>query len=321
MAELIFEADDMNWLREVHLHALPKKYKSALVFGNMDYPDRIEVFVAKAPVVTDVAVVYLPDEDGKFQIEHLPRASLGGTGMGCPPCPVAPGMGGEADDDYAEERRSHLQDMQRSRAHRPANPQPTQPTFTDTRALLKHVVGRYGYVLYHETKGEGALYWQHPSGSGDAIQALAVGDGVYEVSGGHIPFFYVDAQSDQGLSDTLARLHGSGTGMGVRRKGVTAVTRVPTNMYQRFLRQWGGTTSSRIRGGEWVVTNYYLQLRDGGSVAIEHLGAAEGEHPPVWRITTYGPGNTEEGAAQSANLADMYQLVKQAVQAHGVDKP
>lgn len=65
-------ADDMRWLREVHLPRLPAKYKSAIIVGNEDYPDRIEVYERRDPVVTDVPLVFEADEEGAFRETKQP---------------------------------------------------------------------------------------------------------------------------------------------------------------------------------------------------------------------------------------------------------
>lgn len=64
---LINTADDMRWLREVHLPRLPAKYKSAIIVGSEDWPDRIEVYERRDPLVTDVPIVFKADEDGVFE--------------------------------------------------------------------------------------------------------------------------------------------------------------------------------------------------------------------------------------------------------------
>lgn len=70
-------ADDMRWLRDVHLPRLPAKYKSAIIVGNEDYPDRIEVYESRDPRVTDVPVVYKADAEGVFKdvagVHHATR--------------------------------------------------------------------------------------------------------------------------------------------------------------------------------------------------------------------------------------------------------
>lgn len=58
---------DMKWLRDVHLPGLPAKFKSALIKGNEDYPDEIEVYYKKDPNVDDAKVRFKLKEsaDGK----------------------------------------------------------------------------------------------------------------------------------------------------------------------------------------------------------------------------------------------------------------
>ena len=70
-------ADDMRWLREVHLPRLPAKYKSAIIVGNEDWPDRIEVYERRNPVVTDVPLVFEADEEGVFkETKSSPKRAL-----------------------------------------------------------------------------------------------------------------------------------------------------------------------------------------------------------------------------------------------------
>ena len=64
---VINTAEDMRWLREVHLPRLPAKYKSAIIVGNEDFPDRIEVYARRDPLVTDVPVIFEADDEGVFQ--------------------------------------------------------------------------------------------------------------------------------------------------------------------------------------------------------------------------------------------------------------
>ena len=59
--------EDMKWLRDVHLPKLPATYKSAIIHGNEDYPDRIEVYAKRAPLVTDEPLVFEPDTDGVYR--------------------------------------------------------------------------------------------------------------------------------------------------------------------------------------------------------------------------------------------------------------
>jgi len=60
-------AEDMEWLREVHLPKLPREYKSAMLHGNEDYPDKIVVYKSRNPSVYDAYTIYEPDADGKYE--------------------------------------------------------------------------------------------------------------------------------------------------------------------------------------------------------------------------------------------------------------
>lgn len=58
-------AADMKWLREVHLPQVGAgTYKSAILYGNEDWPSRIELFKAKSPRFDDTCVVYEDDGSG-----------------------------------------------------------------------------------------------------------------------------------------------------------------------------------------------------------------------------------------------------------------
>lgn len=58
--------EDMKWLRDVHLTKLGKSYKAAVIYGNEDWPDRIEVYKRAQPDYDDPFVAYEPDEDGVY---------------------------------------------------------------------------------------------------------------------------------------------------------------------------------------------------------------------------------------------------------------
>jgi len=64
---LINTRDDMSWLRDVHLPRLSTKYKSAIIHGNEDYPNQIDVYERRDPLVTDKQVVYTPDDEGVYR--------------------------------------------------------------------------------------------------------------------------------------------------------------------------------------------------------------------------------------------------------------
>lgn len=52
--------DDMDWLRDTHLPKLPKHYVkgSAVIHGNEDCPDRIDVYTNQDPFVYESYVSY-----------------------------------------------------------------------------------------------------------------------------------------------------------------------------------------------------------------------------------------------------------------------
>jgi hypothetical protein len=51
--------EDMEWLRETHLPGLSNRFNSALIFGNEDSPDTIQVYLDAEPRVTDLPVTYV----------------------------------------------------------------------------------------------------------------------------------------------------------------------------------------------------------------------------------------------------------------------
>ncbi len=58
------DPEDMKWLRETHLPELPEKFKSALVYGNEDSPDKIVVYEDEDPRFDDKGVAYMRNGDG-----------------------------------------------------------------------------------------------------------------------------------------------------------------------------------------------------------------------------------------------------------------
>jgi hypothetical protein len=49
--------DDMLWLREIHWPTLPAEYQSAMIYGNEDWPSRIEAYTSPCPRVTDIPLI------------------------------------------------------------------------------------------------------------------------------------------------------------------------------------------------------------------------------------------------------------------------
>lgn len=67
----INDPDDMRWLREVHLPRLPKRFKSALLIGNEDSSDVIQVYRKKDPSVYDEPKIYLLDVEAFAESKGL----------------------------------------------------------------------------------------------------------------------------------------------------------------------------------------------------------------------------------------------------------
>jgi hypothetical protein len=60
--------EDMEWLRDVHLHDLDlRMYRSAILYGNEDYPYQIKVFRSLEPTVKDPFITYTADIDGFYR--------------------------------------------------------------------------------------------------------------------------------------------------------------------------------------------------------------------------------------------------------------
>lgn len=66
---LLNTSEDMKWLRDVHLPTLPKKYESAVVHGNEDFPTQIEAYLPPNPTVSDFPAVFRPDPNGDFRVQ------------------------------------------------------------------------------------------------------------------------------------------------------------------------------------------------------------------------------------------------------------
>lgn len=68
--------DDIEWLRDVHIPNLPANIRSAIVYGNEDAPDRVEVYERAEPVVSDVPIVYEADQRGELRRVERDRRRL-----------------------------------------------------------------------------------------------------------------------------------------------------------------------------------------------------------------------------------------------------
>lgn len=66
-ATMLNTEEDMQWLRDVHLPNLSPNYKCAVIYGNEDWPDRIEVYEDENPTIEDAPLVFLPDENKNYE--------------------------------------------------------------------------------------------------------------------------------------------------------------------------------------------------------------------------------------------------------------
>lgn len=66
--EFINSEDDMQWLYDVHLLGMDanRVFRSAVIYGNEDSPDRIELFEDANPTVNDIPRIIIPtnNEEG-----------------------------------------------------------------------------------------------------------------------------------------------------------------------------------------------------------------------------------------------------------------
>lgn len=65
--------DDMQWLRDVHLPTLSRRYKSAVIVGNEDSPLEIYVYVKREPRYLDRALIFRQDANGVFRRTRIKR--------------------------------------------------------------------------------------------------------------------------------------------------------------------------------------------------------------------------------------------------------
>ena len=60
METFINSVEDMQWLKDVHVHNMPDTARSAVIVGNEDAPDSIAVYDSVEPLYTDVPILYNP---------------------------------------------------------------------------------------------------------------------------------------------------------------------------------------------------------------------------------------------------------------------
>jgi len=59
MMVFINSAEDMQWLKDVHVHNLPDNARSAVITGNEDAPDSIAVYDSVEPLYTDTPILQI----------------------------------------------------------------------------------------------------------------------------------------------------------------------------------------------------------------------------------------------------------------------
>jgi hypothetical protein len=59
MTAFLNSPDDMQWLKDVHVHNMPDNARSAIITGNEDAPDSIAVYDSTEPLVTDTPILYV----------------------------------------------------------------------------------------------------------------------------------------------------------------------------------------------------------------------------------------------------------------------
>ena len=64
---------DVSWLRETHLKGpanLPPflpPFASFVLHGNEDYPDKLDLYASRDPLLTDVPVTWIPDRESGWE--------------------------------------------------------------------------------------------------------------------------------------------------------------------------------------------------------------------------------------------------------------
>ena len=53
MEQFINTADDMQWLKDVHIPDLPDNSQSAVIVGNEDWPESIKIYTSQEPRFDD----------------------------------------------------------------------------------------------------------------------------------------------------------------------------------------------------------------------------------------------------------------------------
>jgi hypothetical protein len=77
--ELLNKPADIDWLFDTHLKAYPKlrgEYKSFILYGNEDCPDKIELYKAQDPLVGDSFLEFTRNEDGEYVPAYDPMDGM-----------------------------------------------------------------------------------------------------------------------------------------------------------------------------------------------------------------------------------------------------
>jgi hypothetical protein len=57
-------SEDVSWLKETHLKNGVHEFASFILYGNEDYPDRIDLYLSSDPMYTDPPLVLTRDKNG-----------------------------------------------------------------------------------------------------------------------------------------------------------------------------------------------------------------------------------------------------------------
>lgn len=67
---LLQSIEDMRWLSNTHI-CTALRPKSAVLWGNEDCPERVELYAQRNPEIADMPLaVYISDDFGNLQLEH-----------------------------------------------------------------------------------------------------------------------------------------------------------------------------------------------------------------------------------------------------------
>jgi hypothetical protein len=64
---------DMQWLRDVHLPRLSKRFKAAVIYGNEDWPNAVELYTKRNPTVHDTPVTLYHMHNDTWKVGRMHR--------------------------------------------------------------------------------------------------------------------------------------------------------------------------------------------------------------------------------------------------------